>query len=201
MKSKKIIKVVNFVLVGMFLLFLILGVALPLISVSSTSSSAVSKIYFFDLFGNVSISSGSSVSTQPEFFFGVVTLATSIVGAIFACFDDNKVLKTIGISLLASDFVFFIYIFSNVQQSIEVLRSSSSSLKFNNGGSVLLLLAGIFALLICLLAVTELVLPLLTKFIKPKQSLEEKLLELSSLKEKGLISEEEYESLRKEAIK
>lgn len=201
MKSKKIIKVVNFVLVGLFLLFLILGVALPLISVSSTSSSAVSEIYFFDLFGTVSISSGSSVSTQPEFFFGVLTLATSIVGAIFACFDDNKVLKTIGVSLLATDFVFFIYIFSNVQQSIEVLRSSSSSLKFNNGGSVLLLLAGILALLICLLAVTELALPLLTKLIKPKQSLEEKLLELSSLKEKGLISEEEYEALRKEAIK
>lgn len=201
MKSKKIIKVVNFALVGLFLLFLILGVALPLVSVSSTSTSSVSKIYFFDLFGNISVSSGSSVSTQPEFFFGVVTLATSIVGAIFACFDENKVLRTVGLSLLASDFVFFIYIFSNVQESIEVLRSSSSSLKFNNGGSVLLLLAGMLALLICLLALVELALPMLAKLIKPKQSLEERLLELSSLKEKGLISEEEYESLRREAIK
>ncbi len=203
MKSNKIIKVINYCLVGIYLLLFVIGILVPLLSnkINNGGTSTVSKVYFFDIFSGVT-SSGSAPSIAPTYFQGALIISICIMGALFVLFE-NKILKIVGSSLLLTSLGFNSYIFNSVKTAKDlIVKGAGTSLESASmGGAVLLLIAGIIGLLISLLPLIEAILPIVSKFFKPKMSLEEKLTEIESLKEKGLISEEEASSLRKEALK
>lgn len=196
MKSNKIIKVINYILVGLYLLLFVIGILVPLLSteISSGGTSVVSNVYFFDLFSGVT-SSGSTPSIAPTYFQGALIISICIMGALFVLFE-NKILKIAGSSLLLTSLGFNSYIFNSIKTAKDLISGNSSM-----RGSILLLIVGIIGLLICLLLLIEANLPTILKLFKPRMSLEERLTEIESLKEKGLISEEEANSLRKEALK
>lgn len=196
MKSNKILKIINCCLVGMYLLLFVIGILVPLLSTEITSggSTVVNKVYFFDIFSGVT-SSGSAPSIAPTYFQGALIISICIMGALFALFE-NKILKIVGSSLLLTSLGFNSYIFNSVKTAKDLIRGNSSM-----GGAVLLLIVGIIGLLICLLLLIEANLPTILKLFKPRMSLEERLTEIESLKQKGLISEEEASSLRKEVLK
>ncbi len=196
MKSNKIIKVINYILVGIYLLLFVIGILVPLLSteISSGGTSTVSNVYFFDLFAGVT-SSGSAPSIAPTYFQGALIISICIMGALFVLFE-NKILKIVGSSLLLTGLGFNSYIFNSIKTAKDLIGGNSSI-----GGAVLMLIVGIIGLLICLLLLIEANLPTILKLFKPRMSLEERLTEIESLKEKGLISEEEANSLRKEALK
>lgn len=200
MKTNKILKIINCCLVGMYLLLFVIGILVPLLSaeIGSGTSSTVNKVYFFDLFSGVT-SSGSAPSIAPTYFQGALIISICIMGALFALFE-NKILKIVGSSLLLTSLGFNSYIFNSIKTAKDlIVRSTGANVSM--GGAVLLLIVGIIGLLICLLLLIEANLPIISKLFKPKMSLEERLTEIESLKEKGLISEEEANSLRKEALK
>lgn len=196
MKSNKIIKVINYILVGLYLLLFVIGILVPLLSteISSGGTSAVSNVYFFDLFSGVT-SSGSTPSIAPTYFQGALIISICIMGALFVLFE-NKILKIVGSSFLLTSLGFNSYIFNSIKTAKDLIGTKSSM-----GGAVLLLIVGIIGLLICLLLLIEANLPTILKLFKPRMNLEEKLTEINSLKEKGLINEEEASSLRKEVLK
>lgn len=196
MKSNKIIKVINYILVGIYLLLFVIGILVPLLSteISSGGTSTVSNVYFFDLFAGVT-SSGSTSSIAPTYFQGALIISICIMGALFVLFE-NKILKIVGSSFLLTSLGFNSYIFNSIKTAKDLIGGNSSI-----GGAVLLLIVGIIGLLISLLLLIEANLPTILKLFKPRMSLEERLTEIESLKEKGLISEEEANSLRKEALK
>lgn len=196
MKSNKIIKVINYILVGIYLLLFVIGILVPLLStkVGSGTSSTVNNVYFFDLFAGVT-SSGSTSSITPTYFQGALIISICIMGALFVLFE-NKILKIVGSSLLLTSLGFNSYIFNSIKTAKDLIGGNSSI-----GGAVLLLIVGIIGLLISLLLLIEANLPTILKLFKPRMSLEERLTEIESLKEKGLISKEEANSLRKEALK
>ena len=196
MKSNKIIKIINYCLVGTYLLLFVIGILVPLLStkVGSGTSSTVNNVYFFDLFAGVT-SSGSTSSIAPTYFQGALIISICITGALFVLFE-NKILKIVGSSLLLTSLGFNSYIFNSIKTAKDLIGGNSSI-----GGAVLLLIVGIIGLLISLLLLIEANLPTILKLFKPRMSLEERLTEIESLKEKGLISEEEANSLRKEALK
>lgn len=199
MKSNKIIKVINYCLVGIYLLLFVIGILVPLLSteISSGTSSTVNKVYFFDLFAGVT-SSGSAPSIAPTYFQGALIISICIMGALFVLFE-NKILKIVGSSLLLTSLGFNSYIFNSIKTAKELIEKGGQTASMS--GAVLLLIVGIIGLLISLLLLIEANLPTIAKLFKPRMSLEERLTEIESLKEKGLISEEEANSLRKEALK
>ena len=203
MKSNKIIKIINYCLVGTYLLLFVIGILVPLLStkVGSGTSSTVNNVYFFDLFAGVT-SSGSASSITPTYFQGALIISICIMGALFVLFE-NKILKIVGSSFLLTSLGFNSYIFNSIKTAKDlIVKGAGTSLESASmGGAVLLLIVGIIGLLICLLLLIEANLPTILKLFKPRMSLEEGLTEIESLKEKGLISEEEDNSLRKEALK
>ncbi len=203
MKSNKIIKVINYILVGIYLLLFVIGILVPLLSteISNGGTSTVSNVYFFDLFAGVT-SSGSAPSIAPTYFQGALIISICIMGALFVLFE-NKILKIVGSSLLLTSLGFNSYIFNSIKTAKDlIVKGAGTSLESASmGGAVLLLIVGIIGLLISLLLLIEANLPTILKLFKPRMSLEERLTEIESLKEKGLISEEEANSLRKEALK
>lgn len=203
MKSNKIIKVINYILVGIYLLLFVIGILVPLLSteISSGTSSTVNNVYFFDLFAGVT-SSGSTSSITPTYFQGALIISICIMGALFVLFE-NKILKIVGSSLLLTSLGFNSYIFNSIKTAKDlIVKGAGTSLESASmGGAVLLLIVGIIGLLISLLLLIEANLPTILKLFKSRMSLEERLTEIESLKEKGLISEEEANSLRKEALK
>lgn len=203
MKSNKIIKVINYCLVGIYLLLFVIGILVPLLSfkINNGGTSTVNNVYFFDLFAGLT-SSGSTSSFTPTYFQGALIISICIMGALFILFE-NKILKIVGSSFLLTSFGFTSYIFNSVKTSkYLIVKGAGTSLEsISMAGAVLLLIAGIIGLLISLLPLIEAILPIVSKLFKPRMSLEEKLNEIESLKEKGLISEEEATSLRKEALK
>lgn len=196
MKSNKIIKIINYCLVGTYLLLFVIGILVPLLStkIGSGTSATVNKVYFFDLFAGVT-SSGSASSITPTYFQGALIISICIMGALFVLFE-NKILKIVGSSLLLTSLGFNSYIFNSIKTAKDLIGGNSSI-----GGAVLMLIVGIIGLLICLLLLIEANLSTIAKLFKLRMSLEERLTEIESLKEKGLISEEEANSLRKEALK
>lgn len=203
MKSNKIIKVINYILVGIYLLLFVIGILVPLLSteISSGTSSTVNNVYFFDLFAGVT-SSGSTSSITPTYFQGALIISICIMGALFVLFE-NKILKIVGSSFLLTSLGFNSYIFNSIKTAKDlIVKGAGTSLESASmGGAVLLLIVGIIGLLVSLLLLIEANLPTILKLFKPRMSLEERLTEIESLKEKGLISEEEANSLRKEALK
>lgn len=200
MKTNKILKIINCCLVGMYLLLFVIGILVPLLSTEITSggSTVVNKVYFFDIFSGVT-SSGSAPSIAPTYFQGALIISICIMGALFVLFE-NKILKIVGSSLLLTSLGFNSYIFNSIKTAKDlIVRSTGTNVSM--GGAVLLLIVGIIGLLICLLLLIEANLPTIAKLFKLRMSLEERLTEIKSLKEKGLISEEEANSLRKEALK
>ena len=203
MKSNKIIKIINYCLVGTYLLLFVIGILVPLLStkVGSGTSSTVNNVYFFDLFAGVT-SSGSTSSITPTYFQGALIISICIMGALFVLFE-NKILKIVGSSFLLTSLGFNSYIFNSIKTAKDlIVKGAGTSLESASmGGAVLLLIVGIIGLLISLLLLIEANLSTIAKLFKLRMSLEERLTEIESLKEKGLISEEEANSLRKEALK
>ena len=190
--NKKISIILSLVLV----LFAIISIIVPSISITTTSSLDNTKdttnIYLYDIVGGISLI-GSSITTFTIMSLLVPCLIIlCAVGVIF----DNKVIKFV-LATIALVLVIYFAILHNRCQDLVDKDSTSETLS----------LAGIIMLTI------SLVLDLLgyiiveyfdkiAKLINSQKSvsLEDRLNELNSLREKNLITEEEYLKLRSEAL-
>lgn len=198
MKSNKIIKGVTIGLVGLYLLFLILGVLVPILSIESGSGSEPYRLFFFDVFAGVSSSGSSGTTTTPSYFQGVLIISICVMGALFVCLD-NKLTKVIGSSFLLTSFGVLIYVFNSVLIAKKAIRVTTGTVSI--AGSVLFLIAAILAIIICLMVLLDCSFSSLTKLLKPKMTLEERIKQIELLKQQGLISEQEAASMKKEALK
>lgn len=190
--NKKISIILSLVLV----LFAIISIIVPAISITTTSSLDNTKdttnIYLYDIVGGISLVGGSITTFTIMSLLVPCLIILCAVGVIF----DNKVIKFV-LATIALVLVIYFAILHNRCQDLVDKDSTSETLS----------LAGIIMLTI------SLVLDLLgyiiveyfdkiAKLINSQKSvsLEDRLNELNSLREKNLITEEEYLKLRSEAL-
>lgn len=198
----KISSILKTVLLSIFGLLLFISLCLPAIKVTYQNQS--SKIYLFDILGGLGISSLSSSSSSVSLnsFYGILSILVLVIGVILCTFGEKKLTKAIGAGMYFTFFAFNIVIFTQVKDLIDSAKSNSSS-TYSMVGTTMLLVSSIFALLLVLVSlfsnsidkgISE------AKKMKGMQTKEEKLVEIKNLLDKGLITQEEYESKKKDIL-
>ncbi len=190
--NKKISIILSLVLV----LFAIISIIVPAISITTTSSLDNTKdttnIYLYDIVGGVSLVGGSITTFTIMSLLVPCLIILCAVGVIF----DNKVIKFV-LATIALVLVIYFAILHNRCQDLVDKDSTSETLS----------LAGIIMLTVSLTldllgyVIIEYFDKIVTLINSQKSvSLEDRLNELNSLKEKDLITEDEYLKLRSEAL-
>ena len=190
--NKKISIILSLVLV----LFAIISIIVPAISITTTSSLDNTKdttnIYLYDIVGGISLVGGSITTFTIMSLLVPCLIILCAVGVIF----DNKVIKFV-LATIALVLVIYFAILHNRCQDLVDKDSTSETLS----------LAGIIMLTVSLTldllgyVIIEYFDKIVTLINSQKSvSLEDRLNELNSLKEKGLITEDEYLKLRSEAL-
>lgn len=190
--NKKISIILSLVLV----LFAIISIIVPAISITTTSSLDNTKdttnIYLYDIVGGISLVGGSITTFTIMSLLVPCLIILCAVGVIF----DNKVIKFV-LATIALVLVIYFAILHNRCQDLVDKDSTSKSLS----------LAGIIMLTVSLTldllgyVIIEYFDKIVTLINSQKSvSLEDRLNELNSLKEKDLITEDEYLKLRSEAL-
>ena len=190
--NKKISIILSLVLV----LFAIISIIVPAISITTTSSLDNTKdttnIYLYDIVGGISLVGGSITTFTIMSLLVPCLIILCAVGVIF----DNKVINFV-LATIALVLVIYFAILHNRCQDLVDKDSASKSLS----------LAGIIMLTVSLTldllgyVIIEYFDKIVTLINSQKSvSLEDRLNELNSLKEKDLITEDEYLKLRSEAL-
>ncbi len=190
--NKKISIILSLVLV----LFAIISIIVPAISITTTSSLDNTKdttnIYLYDIVGGISLVGGSITTFTIMSLLVPCLIILCAVGVIF----DNKVIKFV-LATIALVLVIYFAILHNRCQDLVDKDSTSETLS----------LAGIIMLTVSLTldllgyVIIEYFDKIVTLINSQKSvSLEDRLNELNSLKEKDLITEDEYLKLRSEAL-
>lgn len=197
MKKEKVLSIVSYCLLFVFILFMFLSFCVPVLKYDYSSSSSI-RVYLFDIFGTSISSSGTA--SNGNLFYGFLFLSCGLISSIFVC-NKNKTLNIIGIGLLLGFLAESIYLCCQIGETIKVIESSSSR-NISKAGYVLLIMTVVFGFIYLFYSLlVPYCLPILEKCIKPKKSLEDKLNEINQLKEKGLINEEEASKMREDALK
>lgn len=190
--NKKISIILSLVLV----LFAIISIIVPAISITTTSSLDNTKdttnIYLYDIVGGISLVGGSITTFTIMSLLVPCLIILCAVGVIF----DNKVIKFV-LATIALVLVIYFAILHNRCQDLVDKDSTSETLS----------LAGIIMLTVSLTldllgyVIIEYFDKIVTLINSQKSvSLEDRLNELNSLKEKDLITKDEYLKLRSEAL-
>ena len=190
--NKKISIVLSLVLV----LFAIISIIVPAISITTTSSLDNTKdttnIYLYDIVGGISLVGGSITTFTIMSLLVPCLIILCAVGVIF----DNKVIKFVLATIALVLVIYFAILYNRCQDLVDKDSTSET-----------LSLAGIIMLTVSLTldllgyVIIEYFDKIVTLINSQKSvSLEDRLNELNSLKEKGLITEDEYLKLRSEAL-
>lgn len=190
------------------LIFKVVSILLTLLSVVllfipflsyKTDSSLVSSDISVDIFTFFSGYNFSSSGLSSSYSLITFVLPTLIVLIPVFLTAKSKTLRTIFLSLAAVLAIFFILVLNRFNKSIEDI---SSSIDISTAGIV-------FSIVILVLDIIsyltyngyDMVFTLIQKVTKENtKSLEDKLQEINSLKEKGLISVDEYDRMRSDII-
>ena len=194
--GKKMNKKISIILSLVLVLFAIISIIVPAISITTTSSLDNTKdttnIYLYDIVGGVSLVGGSITTFTIMSLLVPCLIILCAVGVIF----DNKVIKFV-LATIALVLVIYFAILHNRCQDLVDKDSTSETLS----------LAGIIMLTVSLTldllgyVIIEYFDKIVTLINSQKSvSLEDRLNELNSLKEKDLITEDEYLKLRSEAL-
>ena len=194
--GKKMNKKISIILSLVLVLFAIISIIVPAISITTTSSLDNTKdttnIYLYDIVGGISLVGGSITTFTIMSLLVPCLIILCAVGVIF----DNKVIKFV-LATIALVLVIYFAILHNRCQDLVDKDSASKSLS----------LAGIIMLTVSLTldllgyVIIEYFDKIVTLINSQKSvSLEDRLNELNSLKEKDLITEDEYLKLRSEAL-
>lgn len=190
--NKKISIILSLVLV----LFAIISIIVPAISITTTSSLDNTKdttnIYLYDIVGGISLVGGSITTFTIMSLLVPCLIILCAVGVIF----DNKVIKFVLATIALVLVIYFAILYNRCQDLVDKDSTSET-----------LSLAGIIMLTVSLTldllgyVIIEYFDKIVTLINSQKSvSLEDRLNELNSLKEKGLITEDEYLKLRSEAL-
>ena len=190
--NKKISIILSLVLV----LFAIISIIVPAISITTTSSLDNTKdttnIYLYDIVGGISSVGGSITTFTIMSLLVPCLIILCAVGVIF----DNKVIKFVLATIALVLVIYFAILYNRCQDLVDKDSTSET-----------LSLAGIIMLTVSLTldllgyVIIEYFDKIVTLINSQKSvSLEDRLNELNSLKEKGLITEDEYLKLRSEAL-
>ena len=201
MKKEKILFIISYCFLAIFLFCLFLSFCIPTLNMSVAQNGSTLKIYLFDLF-SISLSSGSSSSisgSNAGLFYGFLFLSSGFISSIFLS-SKNKTLYWVGFGLLLGFLAECIYLCCQIGDLIKSL--GTHDILISKGGYVLLVISLVVGFIYVIFSLfINYFLSLLTIFIKPKQSLEERLNEINQLKEKGLISCDEAAKMREETLK
>ena len=190
--NKKISIILSLVLV----LFAIISIIVPAISITTTSSLDNTKdttnIYLYDIVGGISLVGGSITTFTIMSLLVPCLIILCAVGVIF----DNKVIKFVLATIALVLVIYFAILYNRCQDLVDKDSTSET-----------LSLAGIIMLTVSLTldllgyVIIEYFDKIVTLINSQKSvSLEDRLNELNSLKEKGFITEDEYLKLRSEAL-
>ena len=190
--NKKISIILSLVLV----LFAIISIIVPAISITTTSSLDNTKdttnIYLYDIVGGISLVGGSITTFTIMSLLVPCLIILCAVGVIF----DNKVIKFVLATIALVLVIYFAILYNRCQDLVDKDSTSET-----------LSLAGIIMLTVSLTldllgyVIIEYFDKIVTLINSQKSvSLEDRLNELNSLKEKDLITEDEYLKLRSEAL-
>lgn len=194
--GKKMNKKISIILSLVLVLFAIISIIVPAISITTTSSLDNTKdttnIYLYDIVGGISLVGGSITTFTIMSLLVPCLIILCAVGVIF----DNKVIKFV-LATIALVLVIYFAILHNRCQDLVDKDSTSETLS----------LAGIIMLTVSLTldllgyVIIEYFDKIVTLINSQKSvSLEDRLNELNSLKEKDLITKDEYLKLRSEAL-
>lgn len=211
MKFQKILNIVSGCIVGVALLLCIIGCCLPSISVAVTSgTTTITNTWFLSSGGFTSTSGGTTIIVSSAVSSVLVLISFLVSSVLVFAPKENKTLQLVGVSLGLTAFIYLSYYFANVSYTMQQLiktyaaMSSVTACTITNPGTILLLVAAI-----CLLI--GLIINLINVYFGEKignsianrqqtGSLEGRLVELKSLLDKQLISQEEYDSRRQEIL-
>ena len=194
--GKKMNKKISIILSLVLVLFAIISIIVPAISITTTSSLDNTKdttnIYLYDIVGGISLVGGSITTFTIMSLLVPCLIILCAVGVIF----DNKVIKFV-LATIALVLVIYFAILHNRCQDLVDKDSTSETLS----------LAGIIMLTVSLTLdlLGYVIIEYFDKIValinsQKTVSLEDRLNELNSLKEKDLITEDEYLKLRSEAL-
>lgn len=172
---------------------------IPFLNYKADSSSFVSSdvsVDIFTFFSGYSINSSGISASYSLITFALPTLIVLIPVFLSA---KSKTLRTVFLSLAAVLAIFFMIVLNRFNKSVE---DTSSTLDISTAGIVFSIV--ILALdIISYLAYNsyDMLVALIQKVVKKEtKSLEDKLQEINLLKEKGLISVDEYDKMRSDII-
>ena len=194
--GKKMNKKISIILSLVLVLFAIISIIVPAISITTTSSLDNTKdttnIYLYDIVGGISLVGGSITTFTIMSLLVPCLIILCAVGVIF----DNKVIKFVLATIALVLVIYFAILYNRCQDLVDKDSTSET-----------LSLAGIIMLTVSLTldllgyVIIEYFDKIVTLINSQKSvSLEDRLNELNSLKEKGLITEDEYLKLRSEAL-
>ena len=172
---------------------------IPFLNYKADSSSLVSSdisVDIFTFFSGYSINSSGISASYSLITFALPTLIVLIPVFLSA---KSKTLRTVFLSLAAVLAIFFMIVLNRFNKSLE---DASSTFDISTAGIV-------FSIVILVLDIIsylaynsyDMLVALIQKIAKKEtKSLEDKLQEINLLKEKGLISVDEYDKMRSDII-
>lgn len=172
---------------------------IPFLNYKADSSSFVSSdisVDIFTFFSGYSINSSGISASYSLITFALPTLIVLIPVFLSA---KSKTLRTVFLSLAAVLAIFFMIVLNRFNKSLE---DASSTLDISTAGivfSIVILVLDIISYLVY--NSYDMLFALIQKVAKKEtKSLEDKLQEINLLKEKGLISIDEYDKMRSDII-
>lgn len=198
--KNKVFLIVKHSIAILLLCLLILSLILPAISLSYQGSSQKVDVYLIEILSGINLGTSSSDTVFSIGFYGVISVALLIISFGLSTLSNKKTCKVIGLVLQTSFLLYLISLISKINLSEESIVSSLIS--FSKAGFYFSFVIIILNILVSFIFLFEdNICELVTKYRNvTHKSKEEELLELKSLFEKDLISQEIFEEKRKEII-
>ncbi len=193
MKARNILHVVFDAVAGLLGVLLLLSYVVPFVK-SGTGTSA--EAYYLLQLGSVNVLS-SSTSASVNFFYPILIAVLSVIGLFFLVAKKGALLHDFGIAFTLGVSFYSFYLHQNA------VVSAQSATNFTYPGAKIYFVYGILSLVLALFVLLddlfgEKIALTLDKANEP--STEARLVELQTLLDKKLISQEEYDAKRKEIL-
>lgn len=198
----RISSILKIILLSLFGLLLFVTLCIPAFKATYGNNSI--NVYLFDLLGGVGLNylTSSSTGYSVNSFYGVLSILVLVIGVILCVFGEKRITKAIGTGLYLTFFALTIVIFKEVKDVIEGAKETSSY-TFGMTGTIMLLVSVLVGLLLVIVCLCSNIIDnaiYKAKTEKKGKTKEERLLELKDLKDKDLISDDEFNEKRKEII-
>lgn len=167
------------------------------------SSTSTTNVSLFSLLSPTTYSSSSSsglIATSTDYLRCVLFMIVCLMGLVLFCAGKSSLVRLIGVGIAYSVGTFSCYFYGYLKKSLATLTSGT----YETPGLVIFLIFAILLLIVASVVIFD-------EFFGEKienslknqsqsSSLEDKLLSLKSLLDKGLITQEEYDAKRKAVL-